>query len=105
MEVQYSSPKLEKRCTNDAEMRKSYATVIAANIPKRVQQLILVENVKELFSLPGKWHSLEGDYKGCVAGTLSPNWRIIVRGINAEDVDYKWEHVEVVCVEEIDDYH
>lgn len=105
MEVQYATSKLEKRCTSGTEMRKQYSAVVVKSLKLRLLQLYEAGNAQELFAEPGKWHPLGGNLKGFIAGRLTANWRIIIRGIGAEDEVFDWARVEVVRVEEISDYH
>lgn len=105
MEVGFASNKLEKSCSDDRQMKKEYGAVIAKALQKRLIELDIAENVLELQDGLGKWHPLEANYKGCWAASLNGNYRIVVSGENAEELEYKWELVSIVCVEEITDYH
>jgi len=105
VEVSYGDKKLEKSCTNDRQMGKEYTQAVAKALKLRIKSLEAAENMLELLDDLGKWHPLEGDLKGCWGASLTGNWRIRVRGVDAEELAYQWEKVEVVTVEKVYDYH
>lgn len=105
MEVGYADKKLEKSCTDDRQMKKTYSAVVAKALQKRLVELEIADNMLALQDGIGKWHPLDGNYKGCWGASLNGNVRIVVSGVEAEEVEYQWELVSVVCVEEVTDYH
>lgn len=68
-------------------------------------QLRNAENIQELFSIGGRWHPLAGNYNGYLAGCLTANWRILIRGVGAPEVNIDWKQNRIVRIEEIADYH
>lgn len=105
MEVAYANKKLEKNCTDDRQMKKTYPTSVAKSLQKRLVELDIAENVLGLQDGIGKWHPLEGNYKGCWGASLTDSMRIVVSGVGSESIDNQWELVTIVCVEEVTNYH
>ncbi|MCW2785551.1 MAG: plasmid maintenance system killer protein [Marmoricola sp.] len=95
--------KLEKLCTDEAEMQKKRAD-IAYKLKLRIKALEAADTVADLETDDplGYWHQLPGgSYPGCWAGKLSGNYRLLIRPLGEGD---PWD-AEVVAVIEIVDYH
>jgi len=102
MEVQYEDHSLEKICTDESQMRRERGD-IAPKLRTRIAALRTATSIADLIALDpsGKWHSLKADRAGTWAGSLSRNWRLVIRPLGDGLVT---EAVEVSVVE-IVDYH
>lgn len=102
MEVRYENHRLEKLCTDERQMQRERAD-IAPRLRLRIAALRTATSVADLATLDrgGKWHPLTADRAGTWAGSLSRNWRLVVRpegdGLVVDAVE--------VTVTEIVDYH
>lgn len=102
MEVRFEDKKLEKLCTDEREMRRKRAD-IADKLRLRINALKTVACVGELSTHDplGYWHQLGENLNGQWAGTLSGNYRLLIR---PEGADEPWDAV-IVTVVDINDYH
>jgi proteic killer suppression protein len=102
LEVRYADKTLEKLCTDEREMRRKRAD-IADKLRRRVKALETAASVGELSTHDplGYWHQLGANLDGLWAGTLSRNYRLLVRPEGAAD---PWCAV-TVTVTGIKDYH
>lgn len=102
MEVRYENRKLEKLCTEEKEMRRKRED-IAPKLRLRIAALNTATSVADLVTLDqqGNWHALHQDRAGTWAGSLSRNWRLVIRPIG-EGLEV--DAVEVAVIE-IVEYH
>lgn len=75
---------------------------IASRLRLRIKALETAKNVEELPTHDplGRWHPLRADLEGLWAGSLSANYRLLVRPEGRDPQD-----AVVVTVVGIDDYH
>ncbi len=102
MEVRYENRSLQKLCTDEKHMRRERGDIFP-KLRLRLAALRAATNIADLVTLDpqGKWHLLTADRSGVWAGTLSRNWRLVVR---PEGDGSAAEAVEVTVIE-IVDYH
>lgn len=102
MEVRYEDRSLQKLCTDEKRMRRERSD-IAPKLRLRIAALKTATTLADLVPLDpsGKWHPLTADRTGTWAGTLSRNWRLVIR---PEGDGFVADAVEVTVIE-IVDYH
>ncbi len=76
---------------------------------KRLADAEAAACLDDMRNLPGKWHELTGDYKGCVACRVSGNWRLILKPAEPApmkpDGGLNWKEVVTLRVVGVEDYH
>lgn len=79
MEVHFKDNKLEKQCTNEREMQREFQQ-LSKRLKRRMKALEAAESVADLRQIDptGRWHSVDSLYKGCYAGEISGNVRIVI---------------------------
>jgi proteic killer suppression protein len=102
MEVRYENRNLQKLCTDEQQMRRERID-IAPKLRLRIAALKTATTIADLVALDplGNWHPLTADRAGTWAGSLSRNWRLVIR---PEGEGLVVAAVEVTVVE-IVDYH
>jgi toxin HigB-1 len=102
MEVLFPDKNLEKLCTDEATMRRKRGD-IAVKLRLRVKALQTADNLAHLavHDPLGHWHELTGDLACLWAGSLSRNYRIMVRPEGPEPA----AAAVTVTVVDITDYH
>lgn len=102
MEVRYEDRGLAKLCTDEKQMRRE-RNDIAPKLRTRIAALKTATSIADLITLDpsGKWHPLTADRSGAWAGSLSRNWRLVIRPIG----DGPALAAVAVTVIEIVDYH
>jgi len=99
MTVEYDS-KLAKYFTNQhLELRKAVGIDLAKAIKKRIDMLEAISSFQHFMSNRlGNPHPLSGEFKGCYAISLSPNYRLIIEPQITDKCD-------VIIVRGVVDYH
>lgn len=102
MEVEYASTDLERACLDDRQARRALGEVAGKALGKRFKQIEASSSVQDLLDGVGKWHWLNGDRSGQLAGHLTANQRIVVEPMSGNQKDATATRVRIV---EIVDYH
>lgn len=97
MEVRYADRKVEKVCTNERQMKRSFDAAVVKGLKLRITELCNVESFADLRRGTGRWEQLTGDRIGQWSARLSANWRLIVTDEGGTPV--------VARVIEVSDYH
>ncbi len=98
MRIIFKRPILEKCYKEHKEAKKRWNDPAGRNYIRRVNILKAVHNISELASFPQlKYHPLKGDRKGQHAINVTNKMRLIFT--------IQGEHQDVVCIEEVIDYH
>lgn len=97
MELEYSSRSLEKACTNERVMKKTYNVQIAKTLKLRIAEMRRALEPRDLLNGTGRWEELEGDRSGQWSARLSGNYRLIMQPVDRQIV--------TVLVIEVIDYH
>lgn len=109
MEVTFESAKMQKICGSSASMTKAYGPDCAKRLRTRLAALAAVDNVAELFELPGRWHALRADRSGQVSADLVHPLRLLIVAPNGQgrgpDGTIDWSKVTSVSVVSIEDTH
>lgn len=102
VDIGYPDGGLRRACEERKAGNKAYGEQIAGGVRKRVAQIRAAETVSDLIAGLGKWHWMGADWPDCLSGSVTKNWRIIVRPIGVEGKDATAVSVEIIAVE---DYH
>lgn len=98
MQIVYRSKGLESICTEASATVKRHGTRMAKLIHLRIDQICSFDTVEMLTkSGTGNCHSLKGNRKGYYAMDLVHPFRLVFR--------ITGEETQIVCIEEIVDYH
>jgi plasmid maintenance system killer protein len=105
MEVSIRDKRLESN-----EARLKYYPALARKINQRLAELRAAANLEDLKHLPGRWHELTGNLKGCLAGSVSANYRLLIKPNHnpvprKDDGGLNWREVTAITVLEVMDYH
>lgn len=110
MDITFSSPKLEKACNSDKEIRKKFGERQGAKLKQRLGELRAASTLEELRNVPGNYHELREDRKGQLAVYLVHPYRLVFVPANnpiptKPDGGLDWNRVTAINVVEIIDYH
>ena len=107
VEVTFESSKLQKVCSSTVSMTKTYGPDCAKRLRTRLAALEAVDDVAELFGLPGRWHPLRANLIGLVSADLVHPLRLLVGPTDSGDSDEptNWALVTRVTVVGIEDTH
>jgi len=95
MHVNYATAKVERSCTVDREMTKTFDAVMCKSLKLRLGELRAASTTEDLLLGTGRWEQLVGNRAGHWSARLTKNWRLLVRENTTSDV----------TVTEIIDYH
>ena len=109
MNILFKDDKEKEMYQNPDTLRKKFGLQIAKMITKRIQELQAFSSIGELLSSGiGKGHFLKGDYKHCLALSLTGNYRLIVQPFFEDDTDFsvlKTHNLNIVIIIKVEDYH
>lgn len=110
MDITFASKKLEKLCNSDRELRAEYGERMAKVIRTRLADLAAADNLEVMKVLPGRCHSLTGNWIGHFALDLVHPYRLVFRPTDdplplRESGDLDWSLVRKVEIVGIVDYH
>jgi plasmid maintenance system killer protein len=92
----------------EKSLKKRYGQM-AKIITRRMDQLRAANSVGEYMAFKlGNPHFLKGDYKRCIAVSLTGNYRLIFEPVYEEDTDFANLNLftlRVVTILEVEDYH
>lgn len=98
IEIEYSSNKMKRVCTDAAYAVKQYGREMALKIHQRIDQISSAVSVEMLVQYKvGRCHALKGNLKGKYAMDLGEPYRLIFQKI--DNCTVKVEILEIV------DYH
>jgi len=103
--IGYRTRNLEQACSSERAAKRLFGDQVARKIKLRVKDVESADLAPDLFLGPGKWHALQHEgLAGCLAGSLTANWRFIVRP-DGWDAEVGWSGVSAVEIWDICDYH
>lgn len=111
MEVVFNNRKLQKICSSEKEMKRTYGTVCAKILARRLAQIQASDNLSDLALWPQvRLHELDGNRKGQLTVDLEHPYRLAFEPLEdppptKNDGGLDWEAVEGVVVIEIFDSH
>lgn len=79
MEIDFADRALERVVAKGAAMRRELGAARARKLAMRLASLRAADCAVDLLPLPGRWHSLVGDWKGHMSGDLDHPFRLLVR--------------------------
>ncbi|MBW7856940.1 MAG: type II toxin-antitoxin system RelE/ParE family toxin [Leptonema sp. (in: Bacteria)] len=110
MEISFAKSELKKQANDYERCKKEMGPRRAELFQKRLNDLMAAETLEDVRHLPGRYHELSGNYKGCWACDLDQPYRLIFKPI--EDpipVDgsgrYIWNNIKGIVISDIHDYH
>lgn len=107
MKVEYKSNKLKKQCENPKEAQKAYGTDIGNKLTQRVNEFLAATTLVDIkFNKPSRLHRLKGDRSDEYAVDLVHPFRLVFKPIVNENSNInKLECINIVKIEEVEDYH
>jgi proteic killer suppression protein len=111
MELGYRSRRVQKLCASRAEMERRLGSAMAAKLAQRISELLAVESLADLATLPGpRCHELGVDRDGQISLDLVHPMRLIIEPANdppptKADGGLNWKRVTAVVIVEIADTH
>jgi toxin HigB-1 len=102
VDIGYADDRLERACTKQKVGRQTYGEQVGKGLEKRIAQMRAADSVADLLQGLGKWHWLNGDLDGCLAGSITANWRLVVEPLDVKGKDATAVRVRVIA---ITDYH
>jgi plasmid maintenance system killer protein len=111
VDILFQDRKLEKVCNNDAQLNRTFGTLRAKLLKRRLDEFRAAENLEVLRSLPQlKCHELKGDRKGTLAVNLDQPYRLIFEPAHdpvpsKPDGGLDWTSVTAIRVLSVEDYH
>jgi proteic killer suppression protein len=79
MDILFASKNLERLCHDDAFATHTLGSACARKLRARLDDLRAVVNLAFAHKLPGRFHTLFGEFKGCFALSLAGNVRLVIR--------------------------
>lgn len=98
METKYRTKSLSKICTIYSEAQKKYGVNMADKIHQRIAEITAADSVEMMIDYGiGRCHPLHGNRRDQYAVDLVHPYRMVFSVAR--------EQVQVVCIEEVTDYH
>ena len=110
MDISYANSRIQKICTDEKTAKKELGSAGAKVLRKRLDHMLVAENLEVLRFAPGSWHELAGDRKGQLACSITGQLRLIFTPAHdppptKPDGGLDWSEVTAVMNVEIVDYH
>ena len=107
--MRFSSKRLQALILDERAMTKRYGKEVEKAVGLRLRHMFAVPHVADLFMMPGRWHTLQGNRKGQLASNLSRSHRLIIAPSTNPSPTHEdsiiWKQVDDVTIIEIVDYH
>lgn len=111
MLVEFDSQKLAKKFSDAKSIQKAFGNM-AKGILARLADLEAAETLADMRTLPAAYcHELTGDYVGCFAVKISPNYRLVFYPTKqppprlADGISIDWSQIDAITITEVTDYH
>ncbi len=109
MDIEFSDARTAELFNTEKKLRGQYGAELAKAIMKRLDDLRAARCLEDMRNLPGRWHELTGDRRGCLACNLSANWRLVVRPAGTPNIrgdsGLNWKEVTAIRILHVVDYH
>lgn len=110
MDILFASERLQKACTVDRLMNRTWGEARAKLLRRRLDQLRAAPNLQALRTLPGRCHELTRDLAGRLSIDLDGPYRLIFEVANdprpsKDDGGLDWTRVTAINVLEVADTH
>lgn len=97
LDVKYSSPRMERICTDERVMRKEVGVDVAKALKRRLAELRSAHVIRDVLDGPGRWETLRESPGRLWSTRVSANWRLIVETQGPEAME--------AVVVRLEDYH
>ncbi len=109
MKIFYKTKKLAKVLNSSKLIDKNFGNS-AKKLKRRLDDMAMADNLKELMQLPGRHHQLTGNRKGQFACDLEHPFRLVYEPANEplpkdENEDLIYSEITIVEIIEVTDYH
>ena len=110
MDILFASQKLERLCHDETLATRTLGQACARKLRARLDDLAAAAHLGHAPRLPGRFHLLRGEWKGCYALDLQGGRRLVIRPApnpvpTRADGTPDLAQITAVCVEYIGDYH
>lgn len=110
MTIEFDNNKLAKQFSDEKNIKRAFGE-LARGIVARLADLYAAETLADMRMLPAaQCHELKGDFAGCFAIKINPNFRLIFRPTQQpppklSDGGIDWSAIDAIIILSIDDYH
>lgn len=105
----FKNEREQKFYESKGKLVKEHGPLLGRSIIKRINEIQAFNSVGELMNYGGgNPHFLKGNHDKCIGISLNGNFRIIIKPIFDETVDFSTlnlNSIEIVKIMEVDDYH
>lgn len=110
MDILFATRRLAKQFSSETDLVKTFGTVRAKTLRRRLDQLRAADHLEVMRTLPGRCHELTGDRRGQLAIDLDgPNRLIFEPADNPppvkQDGGLDWGRVTALRILDVEDYH
>lgn len=109
MEIDFADRALERMVAGFAVMTREFGALRAKRLSVRLAALRAADCAVDLLPLPGRWHVLNGDWKGHMSGDLDHPYRLLVRpqhpAPRTGDGGVDWSATKAMTIVRIFDTH
>ncbi len=110
MDIIFSSRKLEKQCNDSKTMTRTWGTIQAKKLRRRLDELKAASTLEVMQLLPGRCHELKGDRAGQISLDLEHPYRLVFEPANdpvprKRDGDLNWTAITAVRIIGVVDTH
>ena len=104
MQISFKDGKMRKLCEDGKKLYKKYGKIQAGKIVQRINELLSAKNLYDISKLPqARLHKLSQNWKGCFAIDLKHPYRLILKPLNGNYLDYR--SITEIKILTIIDYH
>lgn len=90
MEVSFRTTKIKKLCENSKKLKKEYGAIQSEKIISRINDLEAAKSLYDIYKLPYmRLHKLEGKLRGLCSIDIKHPYRIYIKPLNGDILDYK----------------
>ncbi len=106
MDIFFHTRKLQKQCSQDSNMRKTWGENRSKKLRRRLDDLKAAGNLEVMRMLPGRCHELHGDRKGTLSLDLDGQFRLLFKPADEpvpilEDGGLDWKKIRSICILEV----
>lgn len=109
MNIIFKGAREKKFYESQKELVREYGPQLGRNIIRRINELQMYDSVGELLDYgKGNPHFLTGNLDKCIGISISGNYRLIVKPLFDEGIDFSkldLYSIEIIKIMEVDDYH
>jgi len=110
VDITFSTRKLEKQCNDSKTMTRTWGTIQAKKLRRRLDDLSAASTLEIMRTLPGRCHELKGDRAGQLSLDLEHPYRLVFEPTNdpipqKQDGGLNWTAITAVRIIEVVDTH